>query len=79
MVIEVQVHADRQATAEQLKTSALVKLPLFDSQNRLASGRWKVPLKVVPVDHTESLATFTTRPSVSRASLHEESATLHCS
>ena len=65
VVIEVQISSDRQAAPEQLKTNAYVKLPLFDNQNRLASGRWKVPLKAHPLDPTESLAVISTRPSVS--------------
>ncbi|CAF1068244.1 unnamed protein product [Adineta ricciae] len=70
VVIEVQISSDRQAASEQLKTNAYVKLPLFDNQNRLASGRWKVPLKAHPLDPTESLAIISTRPSYERAELY---------
>ncbi|UJR15900.1 hypothetical protein I4U23_002823 [Adineta vaga] len=70
VVIEIQVSSDPQASKDELKTNALVKLPLFDNQNRLASGRWKVPLKAVPLDPVESLAIFTTRPSYERAELY---------
>lgn len=49
---------------EELKTTCWTKLPLFDNKNRLLSGRWKVPLKALPIHHDESLAIISTYPTV---------------
>ncbi len=64
MVIEIQV-TTRQPANEILRTNAWVKLPLFDHRNRLLSGRWKVPLKALPIQQNESLRMINTLPSVS--------------
>ncbi len=50
---------------EILHTNAWAKLPLFDHRNRLLSGRWKVPLKALPIQQNENLRTINTLPSVS--------------
>lgn len=66
VVLELQTTGKKQKpTFEDLKTEAWVKLPLFDQKNRLMSGRWKVPLKALPIQHDESLAVISTLSSVS--------------
>ena len=66
IVLELQTTNKKQKPSfEDLKTEAWVKLPLFDPKNRLISGRWKVPLKALPIKHDESLAVISTLPSVS--------------
>ena len=66
IVLELQTTNKKQRpTLEDLKTEAWVKLPLFDQKNRLLAGRWKVPLKTLPIQHDESLAVISTLPSVS--------------
>jgi hypothetical protein len=63
-VIEIQTTSSKQPTDEELRTNAWTKLPLFDNKNRLLSGRWKVPLKALPIHHTENLAMIDTLPTV---------------
>ncbi|CAF3829025.1 unnamed protein product [Adineta steineri] len=70
VIIEVQTSTDKQAPREQLQTSALAKLALFDDKNRLASGRWKVPLKLPSFNISESLAVIGLRPSYENAELY---------
>ncbi len=64
VVIEIQV-TTKQTANEILRTNAWVKLPLFDHRNRLLSGRWKVPLKTLPIQQNENLRMINTLPSVS--------------
>ena len=64
VVIEIQTSSNKQTVDEELKTNAWTKLPLFDNKNRLLSGRWKVPLKALPIHHTESLAIIDKLPTV---------------
>lgn len=64
VVIEVQTATNKQLPDDELRTTAWTKLPLFDTKNRLLSGRWKVPLKSVPIHHGDSLAVISTLPSV---------------
>jgi hypothetical protein len=64
LVIEVQV-TTKQTPNEILRTNSWTKLPLFDHRNRLLSGRWKVPLKSLPINQNESFAVINTLPSVS--------------
>ena len=66
VVIEVQTATANQSENE-LRTTAWTKLPLFDTKNRLLSGRWKVPLKATPIHHSESLAVISTLPTVRRS------------
>ena len=69
VVIEVQTATNKQLPDDELRTTAWTKLPLFDTKNRLLSGRWKVPLKAVPIHHSDSLAVISTLPSVR---IHQE-------
>lgn len=63
-MIEVQV-TTRQTPNDLLRTNAWTKLPLFDHRNRLISGRWKVPLKALPIYQNESFPAINALPSVS--------------
>ena len=69
VVIEVQTLPANSPPNEELRTTAWTKLPLFDNKNRLLSGRWKVPLKSLPIHHDESLAIISTLPTVNNSSL----------
>jgi hypothetical protein len=40
----------------KLRSCAWTKIPLFDSKNRLLSGRWKIPLKALPIQSEMSLS-----------------------
>lgn len=70
VVIEVQTIPVKAPANEELKTTCWTKLPLFDNKNRLLSGRWKVPLKALPIHHDESLAIISTYPTYEKAELH---------
>ena len=48
----------------ELQANAWTKFALFDNKNRLLSGRWKVPLKALPIAFNESLAIISTLPTV---------------
>lgn len=63
IVLEVQV-TTRQVPNEPLRTNAWIKIPLFDHKNRLLSGRWKTPLKKLPIYQDESFAVISTFPTV---------------
>lgn len=66
VVLEVQTTTKQQnVTSDDLKTEAWAKFPLFDQKNRVLSGRWKVPLLALPIQHEESLAVASTFPTVS--------------
>ena len=63
VVIEVQL-TSRHAPREMLLTRAWTKIPLFDHKKRLSSGRWKVPLRALPIRQDEDLALINTLPKV---------------
>ena len=65
ILIEVQV-TSKQTPNAPLRTTSWTKIPLFDHKNRLASGRWKVPLRALPIQQDESFANISTLPTVSR-------------
>ncbi|CAF1335818.1 unnamed protein product [Rotaria sordida] len=69
VVIEVQTTTKLNPT-EPLRTNAWTKLPLFDNKNRLLSGRWKVPLKELPIRQHESFPAISRLPTFGRAELH---------
>ncbi|CAF2517747.1 unnamed protein product [Rotaria sp. Silwood2] len=70
IVIEVQTSTNKKASSEELQTNAWTKLALFDNKNRLYSGRWKVPLKALPIRQDESLAVISRAPTFGRAELY---------
>ncbi|CAF3532536.1 unnamed protein product [Rotaria sordida] len=70
VVIEIQTSTKKQASIEELQTTAWTKLALFDNKNRLFSGRWKVPLKTVPILQDESLAITSRAPTYGHAELY---------
>ena len=63
IVLEVQV-TTRQAPNEPLRTNAWTKIPLFNHKKRLLSGRWKIPLRNLPIHQDESFAVISTLPTV---------------
>lgn len=48
ILIELQMGL-KNSNQTRLKSCAWVKIPLFDSKNRLLSGRWRSPLKKLPI------------------------------
>lgn len=63
ILIEVQL-ATKEVNENKLRSCAWTKIPLFDYKNRLLSGRWKVPLKMLPIKSDASLSLFNNLPSV---------------
>jgi len=39
-------------------------MPIFDHNTRLLTGRWKIPLKALPIQHDERLSTIGSLPTV---------------
>ena len=48
----------------RLKSCAWTKIPLFDSKNRLLSGRWKVNLKMLPIKSDATINILDSLPEV---------------
>lgn len=70
VLIEVQTSSKKSETAkEDFKTEGWAKFALFDQKNRLLSGRWRIPLKALPVSQNESLATISRLPTVKKVFL----------
>lgn len=65
IIIEV-LTTSKQNPGQPPRTNAWAKLPLFDTRNRLLSGRWKVPLKALPIQHDASFPVISTLPTVSK-------------
>jgi hypothetical protein len=63
VVLEIQT-TSKQKPNEPLRTNAWTKIPLFDHKNRLLSGRWKIPLKTLPIHQDETFAVINTLPTV---------------
>jgi len=64
ILIELQMaHSSNSET--RLKSCAWTKLPLFDSKNRLLSGRWKSQLKNLPIRSDANLSSLGSLPEVS--------------
>ncbi|CAM4854625.1 unnamed protein product [Rotaria socialis] len=70
IVIEVQTSMNKKASVDELETNAWTKFALFDSKNRLSSGRWKVPLKRLPVSYHEHLGVIRNLATYERAELY---------
>lgn len=61
ILIELQMaHKDRSET--RLKSCAWTKIPLFDSKNRLLSGRWKCQLRNLPIRSDANLSVLGSLP-----------------
>lgn len=61
ILIELQMaHSSNSET--RLKSCAWTKLPLFDSKNRLLSGRWKSQLKNLPIRSDANLSSLGSLP-----------------
>ncbi|CAF1040313.1 unnamed protein product, partial [Rotaria magnacalcarata] len=69
IVIEI-LTTTKQNPNAPLRTNAWTKIPLFDNRNRLLSGRWKIPLKALPIQHDASFPVIATLPTFGRAELH---------
>lgn len=48
ILIELQM-GQKNINQTRLKSCAWVKIPLFDSKNRLLSGRWRCQFKILPI------------------------------
>ena len=49
ILVELQMAVLNSSNELKLKSCAWTKIQLFDSKNRLLSGRWKLPLKKLPI------------------------------
>ncbi|CAF1286983.1 unnamed protein product [Rotaria magnacalcarata] len=70
IVIEVQTSMSKNASVDELETNAWTKFALFDTKNRLSSGRWKVPLKRLPISYHEHLGVIKNLATYERAELY---------
>ena len=64
ILIELQL-ASKEVNESKLRSCAWTKIPLFDFKNRLLTGRWRMPLKMLPIKSEANLSSFNTFPSVS--------------
>lgn len=53
IIIELQISTKDDP---KLKSCAWTKIPLFDFRNRLLSGRWRIPLKILPIKSELNMA-----------------------
>jgi hypothetical protein len=63
ILIELQM-ASKYNADTKLKSVAWSKIPLFDSKNRLLSGRWKTILKSLPIRSDANLSVLSSFPDV---------------
>lgn len=63
VLLELQM-AYRDVNDSRLKSCAWCKIPLFDSKNRLLSGRWRSRLKVLPIRSDVNLSVVESFPDV---------------
>lgn len=61
IIIELQISTKEDP---KLKSTAWTKIPLFDFRNRLLSGRWRIPLKVLPIKSELNMAAINQIPKV---------------
>ncbi|CAF0754070.1 unnamed protein product [Didymodactylos carnosus] len=69
IIIEVQTSNQKSDNAP-LQTKSWTKIPLFDHKNRLLSGRWKVPLRSLPILYDATLGIINTFPTAGTMELH---------
>ncbi|CAF1256688.1 unnamed protein product [Adineta steineri] len=55
---------------ESFHTASWAKMPIFDYKNRLLVGRWKTPLKSLPIQHDERLSIINTYSNFGNAELY---------
>lgn len=65
ILVELQM-AIKDPNETKLKSCAWSKIQLFDTKNRLLSGRWKLPLRNLPIKSDSNISSLETFPSVSR-------------
>lgn len=63
ILIELQM-ALRDHNETKLKSCAWTKIPLFDGKNRLLSGRWRAPLKILPIKSDLPINSLNSIPDV---------------
>lgn len=69
ILIELQMTV-RDNRETKLKSCAWTKIPLFDSQNRLLSGRWRSALKNLPIKSDANLSYIDSLPDFGRSDLY---------
>ncbi|UJR30693.1 hypothetical protein I4U23_018214 [Adineta vaga] len=69
IIVEIQA-TSKQASYEPFLTAAWVKMPIFDHRTRLLTGRWRLPLKSLPIQHDERLSIISTLSNFGHAELH---------
>jgi hypothetical protein len=63
ILIELQL-ASKEVNESKLRSCAWTKIPLFDFKNRLLTGRWRMPLKSLPIKSDTNLSNFSGFQSV---------------
>lgn len=63
ILVELQM-ALKSSADGKLKSCAWTKIQLFDPQNRLSSGRWKLPLKKLPIESDTPMNIISSLPDV---------------
>lgn len=69
ILVELQMAATN-SNEVKLKSCGWTKLQLFDSKNRLLSGRWKLPLKRLPIQSDTHVDSLNTLPPFGISELH---------
>ncbi|CAF1056579.1 unnamed protein product [Adineta ricciae] len=69
IVVEVQA-TSKQAPHDPFLTAAWAKMPIFDYKNSLLTGRWRISLKSLPIQHDERVSVISSLPNFGHAELH---------
>ena len=65
ILVEVQM-SNKRVNEGKLASCSWTKLPLFDPQNQLLTGRWKMPLRQLPLKSEAAFSSISTVPQVRR-------------
>ncbi|XP_077980871.1 uncharacterized protein LOC144436074 isoform X3 [Glandiceps talaboti] len=68
VIVEIQL-SNQPHNSQSLVSRAWTKLPLFDEQIRVLTGRWKAPLRVTPINPDASFAELGRSPQMGGAEL----------
>lgn len=68
ILVELQM-AMTNSSEVKLKSCGWTKIQLFDSKNRLMNGRWKLPLKRLPIQSETSVNALNSLPKVNYKSI----------
>jgi len=63
ILVELQM-ALKNSTEVKLKSCGWTKIQLFDSENKLLNGRWKLNLKKLPIQSDSQISSLSSLPDV---------------